>query len=215
MQETRKHILEILHQRKQATVNEIVKSLSERHAKITAVTVRHHLSYLQRQGLVTEPELRHRDGPGRPQHVYSLTDSGLEHFPGNYRTLAEALLQQIERNLPDERVNVIIEGVAGTMAQQADIGDLPLAERLQQAVVYLNQHGYSATYEPCAEGFILRTHNCPYHHIAHKTERLCNMDLQLVSSLIGVVPRLLSRISDGDESCAYLIPDAVDNKSQK
>ncbi|TVR20098.1 MAG: hypothetical protein EA396_11315 [Anaerolineaceae bacterium] len=208
MQETRKHILEILHQKKQATVDEIVACLGERRGAITPVTVRHHLNHLQREGLITEPELRHREGPGRPQHVYGLTDKALEQFPGNYRTLAEALILQIERNLPDERVNVIIEGVAGTMAQQANISDRPLAERIKQAVVYLNEHGYSATYEPCAEGFILRTHNCPYHHIAQKTERLCSMDLQLISSLIGVVPRLLSRISDGDASCAYLIPDA-------
>jgi predicted ArsR family transcriptional regulator len=35
---------------------------------------------------------------------------------------------------------------------------------------------------------------------------LCQMDMHLISQMLGVVPRLLSRISNDDESCRYLIP---------
>jgi predicted ArsR family transcriptional regulator len=33
------------------------------------------------------------------------------------------------------------------------------------------------------------------------------MDMQLISQLLGVVPRRLVHMAEGDESCSYLIPD--------
>jgi predicted ArsR family transcriptional regulator len=100
MQPTRQHILEILKESGEATVDEIVTALSERIGDITAVTVRHHLEILRGDGLVSAPAVRRRTTPGRPQHVYSLTDKALELFPNNYRNLAEELLFQLKSHLP-------------------------------------------------------------------------------------------------------------------
>lgn len=207
MQETRQQILEILRDTGQSTVDDIVQELRKRRGDaITAVTVRHHLKLLQDQHLIQTPQLRHRNTPGRPQHIYELTEQADEHFPNNYQRLATTLLNQLEAHLPPEGVNVIMEGVADSMAAEAQITDAPLPKRLDFAVQYLNEHGYHATWEQCDEGYVLHTHNCPYHHLAQKTDALCGMDMRLVSSLLGVVPRLMSRISDGGSNCAYLIP---------
>ena len=206
MQETRQHILEILREHGQATVDEIVNALQKRRGKITAVTVRHHLNHLQKDELITEPQLLHRNTPGRPQHVYALTEKAHEYFPNNYKSLAETLLKQIRSTLPPEGVNVIMEGVADQMALEADVQEESLEERLKSAVEYLNEHGYNATYHPCDEGFVLQTHNCPYHEVAKSTESLCSIDMRLISSMVGVVPRIMTRVSQGDTSCQYLIP---------
>lgn len=210
MQETRQHILEILKETGQATVDDIVNELRRRRGDITAVTVRHHLNYLQRENLITAPQLRHRSTPGRPQHVYSLTEKAEAYFPHNYQHLAAGLLQQIQLHLPNHSINVILEGVAESLAAEAKIGDLPMEKRLIQVVDYLNEHGYNAEWEVTEKGYILHTRNCPYHHMAQTTEALCNMDMRLVASLLGVVPRILSRVSAGEASCAYLIPTTPD-----
>lgn len=206
MQETRQHILEILREFGQATVDDIVDELHKRRGRITAVTVRHHLSRLQEADLITAPQLRHRSTPGRPQHVYALTDKACEHFPQNYQRLAAGLISQIERHLPPEGVNVIIEGVADSLAEDVQLQHLPFKERLERVVTYLSEQGYQAHWEESAQGYILHTTNCPYHEIAHASDTLCGMDMRLVSQLLGVVPRRLTRIAEGDASCAYLIP---------
>ena len=95
MQETRQIILEILKDVGQATVDEIVTELKQRRGNITAVTVRHHLNHLQRERLISSPKLKHRTTPGRPQHVYELTDKAEGLFPNNYQRLAAGLIQQI------------------------------------------------------------------------------------------------------------------------
>jgi len=206
MQETRQHILEILHNAGQATVDDIVSELRKRRGEITAVTVRHHLARLQQEELITAPQLRHRSSPGRPQHVYALTDKARDHFPNNYQRLAAGLINQIKAQLPPDGVNVILEGVATEMAAEANIADAPIEEKMRQVVGYLNDNGYVADWEQVDGGFVLHTSNCPYHHISKSSQSLCEMDMRLVSSLLGVVPRRITRIADGDNTCSYMIP---------
>jgi predicted ArsR family transcriptional regulator len=207
MQETRQYILDILREQKEATVDDIVTELLKRRGTITAVTVRHHLTRLQEDNLITTPQLRHRSAPGRPQYIYALTEEAQEHFPSNYQLLASHLVEHLGELLPSKEINVIFEGVANRMAEEAHVPDAPFPERLNAAIDYLNQHGYNAHWEKISEGYILQTNNCPYHHIAKSNQTLCDMDMRLVASLLGVVPRLLGRMSDGDASCAYMIPE--------
>jgi predicted ArsR family transcriptional regulator len=208
MQQTRRHILTILRERGEATVDDIVAELEKRRGKeITAVTVRHHLTRLQEDDLITTPQMRHRSTPGRPQHIYTLTEKAIAQFPNNYQRLAAGLLEGIRQHLPPDGVNVILEDVADRMARDARIPDAPLSERLDKVVSYLNKQGYSASWESCEGGFVLQTSNCPYHQIAATDKTMCEMDIRFVSSLLGVVPRRLTHMVEGDSTCAYLVPD--------
>ncbi|NJL57365.1 hypothetical protein HC928_21170 [bacterium] len=208
MQETRQHILEILKARGQATVEEIVADLRARRGEITAVTVRHHLTRLQESNLITAPRLRYRNAPGRPQHIYALTEKAAEYFPNNYQQLTQHLLAQIQAACPPSRRQrdsrkVLAETMAGEMV---DFDTLPFDERIKGVLDYLNERGYKAYTEQTEGGVILHTSNCPYHEVAQHTEDLCNLDMRLIATLIGVVPRRIARIAEGDTTCAYLIP---------
>lgn len=207
MQDTRRNIIEILRELGHATVDEIVNCLQDRLGRsITPVTVRHHLNVLQQDGMVTEPETRHRNTPGRPQHIYTLSPKAHDAFPTNYQHLIETLLAQLRQTMPTDGINVIFEGMAEEMAREAGILDsLPLAERLYAAVRYLNERGYSAEVEEGEQGYILHTRNCPYHHLSDRSETLCHMDLRLIAHLTGRAPQRIARISDGDNTCSYLI----------
>jgi len=208
MQQTRRHILSILKDRGEATVDDIVAELEKRRGKdITPVTVRHHLARLQQDELISTPQMRHRSTPGRPQHVYVLTELAKAQFPNNYQRLAAGLLVGIRQHLPPDGVNVILDDVAELMANEAQIPDLPLNQRLDKVVEYLNNQGYNASWETCEEGYILQTSNCPYHFIATNDQMVCEMDMRFVASLLGVVPRRMSHKATGDDACTYLIPN--------
>lgn len=210
MQETRRQILEILRERSEATVDNIVADLEVVRGSITSVTVRHHLTKLQENRLVDVTQIRHRSSPGRPQHIYVLTDLGNSHFPNNYPDLATNFLKQIKATLPENQVNVIIQGVADNMAIDANIPQtMNIQDRLVKVVEYLNLNGYEASWDSHEEGFVLITSNCPYHQVSHadNDDTLCQMDMRLISQMLGIVPRMLSRVSSGNESCQYLIPE--------
>ncbi len=208
MQETRKLILEILRERGQATVDDIVSELQARRGSITAVTVRHHLARLQEDELITMPELRRRATPGRPQYIYMLTDKAQDHFPNNYQRLAAGLLAQMREHLPAAGINVILEGVADQLAAELYIPDVPLAERLNIVTQYLSEHGYDARWETDERGYVLHTSNCPYHHLVSENAMLCEMDMRLIAALLGSVPRRLEHRAEGGDHCSYLITAA-------
>lgn len=209
MQETRQMILETLRERGQATVDDLVNAITARTAhEITAVTVRHHLDILRGEDLVTAPDIRHRGAPGRPQYVYALTEKATDYFPNNYQNLASALLNEIKATLPPSQINVIVENMADQMASAVHKTDLPIELRLDQVVAYLNKQGYDASWEQNAEGYILRTHNCPYRQIVDQHEELCGLDARLIAALVGIVPRRLGSIAQNDNSCTFLLPAA-------
>jgi predicted ArsR family transcriptional regulator len=207
MQQTRRHILEILKDRKEATIDEIVQALSQRIGKITAVTVRHHLEILRGDGLVAAPAVRRRSAPGRPQYVYALTERAADQFPNNYQGLAAGLLEQLKSQLTPQQVGQILEGVAETMAGAAMIPDGPMDVRMDHVVNYLTEHGYTAVWKHASGGALLSITNCPYEQVTCQNAELCKMDKRLVDQLLGVrTQRVDWQLEDG-EACSYLVPN--------
>jgi len=203
MQKTRQKILEYLKEHDEATVDELSIALDN----LTAVTVRHHLDVLRDEGFVDEPEILHRNSPGRPKYVYKLTSRANAFFPNNFETITRHMLGEIKSSLDDEQINVIFDGIANRMA-----ADFPEPEhvngfedRLKDVVVHLSKHGYDAYYEQQGENFILHASNCPYSGVAEEHEELCVLDMRYISNLLGTVPRQIHSRRAGDDSCAYLI----------
>ena len=77
MQSTRERILQYLQKKPRSTINTLAEAVG-----INPISVRHHLTNLQIEGLVMAEEERH--GVGRPRLVYLLTEHGMEHFPTRY-----------------------------------------------------------------------------------------------------------------------------------
>ena len=206
MQQTRRHILEILKDHKEATIDEIVEALSTRIGKITAVTVRHHLEILRGDGLVAAPTVRRRSAPGRPQYVYALTPQASDYFPNNYQGLASGLLEQIKNQLPPAQVTQILDGLASTMAGDAMIPDASLDVRLEHAVAYLNNNGYAASWRQTESGeHVLSVSNCPYEQVSCSNPELCKMDEHLIRNLVGAPAQRITWQMDDEESCAFVV----------
>ena len=205
MQQTRRHILDILKEHKEATIDEIVTALSERIGKITAVTVRHHLEILRGDGLVAAPAVRRRSAPGRPQYVYTLTERAADQFPNNYQGLASELLGQIKNQLPPVMVTQILEGVASSMAEEAMVPDASLEVRLDHTVAFLNSRGYTAAWQHNGDGHLLSVTNCPYDQVSCSHSELCKMDKKLIESLLGAPTERIAWRREGGEICIYQV----------
>jgi len=199
-QKTRQSILDHLKEHGPATVDELVKVL-----ELNSVTVRHHLDILRGEELIADPVVRHRNKPGRPQYVYGLSDKASTRFPKNYCELAAKLLEEVKASAAPGSVALILDGVANRLAATAPkcAGDEPVAERLDRAVTFLNDHGYVAGWEPSAGGYLLHTCNCPYEGLAKENPELCSMDLTLTGNLLGGTVERVSRVLDGASCCSY------------
>src|SRR3972149_3398739 len=102
---TRDTIMRTLRGRGRCTVTDLAEA-----SGVTPVSVRHHLANLQAEGLVHAEEVRH--GVGRPRHVFSLSDNGLDHFPSRYFHLSQRLLTEIKEQMPAGQVGDLLTGGA-------------------------------------------------------------------------------------------------------
>ncbi len=197
MQETRQRILEIIKMRGQATVNELTRELG-----LTAVTIRHHLDVLYRDGLIGPPQILRKAGPGRPQHVYRLAGEVEELFPKKYDRLTDALLEELEERLSPEEMDALINGVAGRMARQASAeGDM--SARVGVLLEFLNGLGYLATAQEEEGGYRIVVANCPYERVARRHSLPCKVDTRMIALVTGVEPERVQQITAGDEHCVY------------
>lgn len=206
MHAVRRHILEILKESGGATVAELAECLD-----MAPVSVRHHLDILQGDNLIKVGRIERTGSVGRPQQIYQLTDDADELFPNNFALLATSMARQIKQILPPEQVEAVFHSLADEMIAEVDVAALaalPLAERLDRVIDFLNERGYLARWEPCVgdgDSYVLYKHNCPYAGMAGEHRELCMMDQMLIDRLVGAHCDRTTSVANNDRCCTYRI----------
>ncbi len=156
---------------------------------------------------MSKPEVRRRDSPGRPQFEYRLTPKASEHFPKGFVSLSRHLLQEMKAQTDSSKVDAILSGVArrAIVDSPKRRADGSFAEHVNSIVDYLNGKGYLASWEMHPQGIMLHTNNCPYEGVAENNPEICQMDQNMITSLLGISPQFICHIATGDDSCSYLI----------
>ncbi len=206
MMSTRQHILGILSERGEATIDEIATSLRLRMGKsVSSVTIRYHLNILLGEGLVSEPRTVPRTSRGRPQHVFAA--AACNRGRGNSAEMLSYLLNAIEAE--SEAVSgAVFDRVILAMSREASFSALDsLEERISNSVVFLNSRGYDAAVEKSRGGYVLHTSSCPYHDVPKRTNSLCSLDMRLIEVVVGRPIVRLTRIAEGDNVCSYFIEE--------
>jgi predicted ArsR family transcriptional regulator len=198
---TRDLILRTLRARAKCTVKELADA-----ARISPVSVRHHLSNLQAEGLVEVEEIRH--GVGRPRQLFSLSDRALELFPTRYFQLTTRLLGEIKDTLPPDKVEAIFSGVAAAMARDygEQFGDLPLEERLSRLVESLSQEGFDAEMEIEGDRLIIRELSCPYFRIGREHPEVCMVDQNFIATALSLPVEKVTCLLNGATHCTFSVP---------
>ena len=200
MKSTRDKILQNLLNQPRSTINEMASTVG-----INAISVRHHLTSLQVEGLVTAEEERH--GVGRPRLVYFLTEKGVERFPTYYLKLTSRLLSQLKESLPTPVLEKLLKELAARLA-----ADYPqngknqnIQERLDVLKEILAQEGFTINWARQGEQYLISEVSCPYYHISHEHPELCFLDQSLISSLLALPVEQVSSVLRGDHTCSYLV----------
>src|SRR5205814_2136006 len=152
---TRRSILEFLKQRGRASLDDLAQD-----AGIAPMSVRGHLTVLERDGLVTYEETRGR--VGRPRFVYYLTERGQDQFPKSYHTLCNRMLDAICSSpgvTPADFASKIADVWAADHAPR--FAGKTLEERLETVATIRTEEGAMASLEKTADGYVLTQRNCP------------------------------------------------------
>ncbi|HEY8489876.1 MAG TPA: winged helix-turn-helix transcriptional regulator [Dehalococcoidia bacterium] len=208
MQTTKSQILEVLKRTGGSTVDELAQRLG-----LAPMTIRQHLTTLERDELVYASEVRRPTG--RPHYVYRLTEKGDETFPRRYDRLATLLLQEvggldpreIEGRTAEEKTALVFEKVADRLAQQyaARLAGKSLEEKVAEVAAILHTEGGFADWARTERGFEIRDYNCVYRRVAATSGQVCQWHVRLLSRLLGTGVRCDERLSAGGECCRFVI----------
>jgi len=200
MKSTRDRILQTLLRQPRTTINTLAEAVG-----INPISVRHHLTNLQVEGLVGAEEERH--GVGRPRLVYFLTEAGTERFPTRYLRLTSRLLDQMKNTMPEPMVSKLFLQMATGMADDyADqMKGLSMEERLDLAKTLLTEEGFSVEWEKTGNQYQIHEITCPYLQIGQNHPEVCTVDQTLISTMLAVPAEKVQCILSGDAHCTYLV----------
>jgi predicted ArsR family transcriptional regulator len=204
MQATRERILKILKEQGHATVKELSGTLD-----LTTVTIRHHLDTLRREKLVAAPTVRHRKAPGRPQHVYTLTEEASDYFPKRYERLIDFLLEEMRSRFSSEEIEEMMEHIGKRIADAAAIPiDAAFEERVTLVVDFMDDRGYMARWEKSENShYMVHIANCTYESVARRHGEVCEIDRALLTELLGPALGDISRIVEPPYHCSYVVTE--------
>lgn len=185
------------------TINELAEAVG-----INPISVRHHLTNLQVEGLVASEEERH--GVGRPRLVYFLTEAGMEKFPTRYLRLTTRLLAQMKESMPAPMVSQLFRQVAEDMAQEyADqMQDLSMEERLEVVSSMLAEEGFTVEWEKSGGQYQIHEISCPYYQIGVNHPEVCTVDQALISKMLALPAEKVQCILNGNAHCTYVVQPA-------
>jgi predicted ArsR family transcriptional regulator len=199
---TRERVLETLLTRQKCTINIIAEVVG-----INSISVRHHITRLEADGLVTSDEERH--GVGRPRRVYYLTEAGREQFPTRYVRLTIRLLEQLKETVPQPFVDKLFSQMAQELVAdyESKLDGLSMEERLDLVTDLLTDEGFKVDWEKQGNQYIIHEANCPYYYIGQDHPEICSVDQTLISNILSVPAEKIQCMLNGDSQCTYIVPD--------
>jgi DeoR family transcriptional regulator, suf operon transcriptional repressor len=200
MKSTKDRILQTLLRHPKITINEIAEAVG-----INAISVRHHLSNLEKEGLIAAEEERH--GVGRPRLMYSLTEDGMERFPTKYLRLTTRLLAQMKETMPAPAVAKLFSQVAEDMAKEysEQMKGLSMEDRLDFVKELLAQEGFTVEWEKKGKEYQIHEITCPYYQIGIAHPEVCAVDQTLISKMLALPANKVQCILNGAAHCTYVV----------
>jgi len=200
MKSTRDHILHTLLKNPGSTISDLAVAVG-----INPISVRHHLTNLQMEGLVSADEERH--GVGRPRLIYSLTEHGMEKFPTRYLRLTSRLLDQLKSSLPQPMVSKLFAEMATSLAEDytQQMQGLSMEERLELIRELLAEEGFTVEWEKFEDQYRIHEITCPYLQIGQNHPEVCTVDQTLISKMLAVPAEKVQCILDGSAHCTYVV----------
>ena len=199
---TREKVLHTLLTSQRCTINDLAQAV-----EINPISVRHHISKLEADGLVTSEEERH--GVGRPRRVYFLTEAGMEHFPTRYLRLTNRLLEQLKETLPESTINLLFAQMAQEVASEyeAQLDNLTIEQKLDLIKEMLAGEGFTVDWERQEDAYLIHEANCPYYRIGQNHPEVCSVDQTLISTVLNVPAEKIKCMLHGDSNCTYVVPN--------
>jgi predicted ArsR family transcriptional regulator len=202
---TRRNLLLAIRRRGEASADDLATA-----SGITLSAIRQQLSVLSGDGLIEHRQVL--SGPGRPRHLFRLTDQAIELFPDLYRPLVLGLLRMFAGDPADFATiwgQLSAESQAELVRRTAG---RPLADRVAEIARMVAELGFIAEAEALPrDAHALRILSCPLAEIAGHYPYVCEAELRSFEDATGADVQRVAIVTAGAPFCEYVIRAAAEN----
>ena len=208
MHSTKSDILALLKRNDGGTVDELATSLS-----LAPMTVRQHLTALERDALVRSEEVRR--ATGRPHYRFRLTVDGHRRTLDGHDRMLALLVEQVGLLEPEHIVGAVpierrirlFQAGATALADRhrAEVLAIEDDARFDRIVAILQSHGGFPEYHATDDGYEIRDFGCVFRATVGATGP-CAWHETFLSALLSVPIRTADGPSDCAVCCRYIIP---------
>jgi DeoR family suf operon transcriptional repressor len=184
---TKGEILEVLRTQNEVSIKHLSNAIG-----VSTSTLNEHLADLQAENLVDKQS--DREGPGRPRHLYFLTENAEKLFPHSYSGLSSDLLK-IALNLTDK------ENLKQKLTKYVK-QDLEKYDDLESALSSMGFYPEMQDTDP-ESGQTITFHQCPFYEVAQENPILCEVDEAVLSEVTQKSVQKECCIADGAEKCEF------------
>lgn len=199
--EARREVLKLLKRRGPLPVDAVAEEMG-----ITVSGARQHLSGLEKEGVLTYDRVR--EGPGRPKHVYRLTELGEKLFPRDYAGVTREILGYLRESDPNLLDKLFVRRAKRRVREaRREVEGRPFEEQVRALADMLDREGYMPRVEPLEDnGFRIVERNCLAEAIGGEYRGACAAEMSFLrNTLPGADIRRVSHAVNGQPCCAYEI----------
>ncbi len=200
--DSRRQLLNLIKKNGQLTLNQAIEETG-----LSRTTLREHFTNLEHEGYLK----RHsrREGRGRPELVFELTDSGNRLFPSSDGFLLRSLISYLKTHKKEDYLDSFFKEYWDKRAEEA-------AHRLKSEQVetiedkikvlqdYLEEQGFMPNILVADSGMlVIEECNCPFTDTVKETRLPCKLEAKFLQDFFAATLDRVTYIPNGNHACTY------------
>jgi predicted ArsR family transcriptional regulator len=176
---------------------------------LSTVAVRNYLSELEKNEFVVKKT--QKSDMGRPAILYSLHQNALSLFPKVYLEFANSLIDELINQLGKSKTQKILSDVGITLGKEIVVNEFEkdvqtsIEDRIITLVKIFEDYGKFPTLLEDEEFYYIRNSNCLLFSMVKEHSILCEVDHNIVKTILATTPEKQQCLKDGDSFCQYRI----------
>ncbi len=170
---------------------------------VTVSATRQQMAILQSEGIVVTSSVR--KGPGRPKHLYTLTDKAESHFTKRYADVALSFIDTVVELEGEKKLIEVLTKRRKTTEEHylRETKGLSCSAKFKRIGELQDSKGYMAETDRDGDTLVLREHNCPFIDVARKYPQFCESERRLYEKVLKKKVRLKDCRARGADVCVF------------
>ncbi len=200
--DSREHLLKLIKKNGQITLNQAIKQTG-----LSRTTLREHFTNLEFEGYLQR--YSKREGRGRPELVFELTESGHKLFPSSDGLMLRSLISYLRDQEKEDYLNSFfkefwqkrtIEARHRLKSARADT----LNSKIEILQEYLEEQGFMPEIRVTnSDTLVIEECNCPFTDTVKETRLPCKLEAQFLQNFFSATLDRVTYIPNGNHACTY------------